>query len=210
MRLALPFALALAGCDSGPVPAATALSSPSVPAAPDSAPARSAAPAAPSSSASAPALPSEICERADRHHGAWQPTVEEVVAAAVVLPSQCLGPRDRPAAIRACAARLGTTTVKVGLGSLDEGLICEESFLPATWKGRRWIVLDVTSFSVAAAASTGSAFAAELRGAKAVLYLDHTGMVDDCKSAAGMPSGAPAELAKLPADLARFLCGYDR
>lgn len=208
MRLAPPFALLLAACTSDPPPPPAAALPP--PTAPTSAPARNAAPPAPpSSSASAPAPapppPSPICELAKAHHGAWQPTVDEVIAAAILFPDQCLGPRSRPPAIRACAAKLGTATVKVGLGTLDEGVICEESFLPATWNGRRWIVLDVNSFSQAS--STGSAFTAELRGAKAVRYVDNEGLVADCKNAAGAPSRPPADWAKLPTDLARFLCG---
>jgi hypothetical protein len=45
-------------------------------------------------------------------------------------------------------------------------------------------------------------------GATAVRYLDNEGMVADCRSAGGVPRGAPVDWAKLPANLARFLCGF--
>lgn len=125
-----------------------------------------------------------------------------MVAAATVLPSHCLKPKDRAVAIRACAAKLGASTVTVGVGTIEEGVTCDESFLPATWSGRRWIVLDVSAFDAATASATGLAFAAELNGRTAVHYANNDGSAD-CNSA---PSGAPAELATLPADLARFLC----
>lgn len=195
MRVTLPLALVLAGCTSEPpLPVTTAALPPLAP-----------VPSTPlASSRSAPALPASIttCERATAHHGSWTPTVDEVVAAASVLPSHCLDPKARAVAIRACAAKLGASTVKVGVGTIEEGVTCDESFLPATWNKRQWIVMDISAFDAATASATGLSFAAELNGRTAVHYASNDGTAD-CNSA---PSGAPAELATLPADLARFIC----
>lgn len=163
--------------------------------------------AAPPPSASAAGAPASICELAKGSYGAWQPTLDEVVAAAKLLPHQCFSPEHREPILRACSAKLGAVTVKVGLGSLDEEATCEESYLPASWNGRRWIVLEVDSFSVVGAVATGSAFAVELRGgAKPMRYLDNEGLAE-CGRAGAAASGPPADFPQLPPDLAKYLCG---
>ncbi len=144
-----------------------------------------------------------MCRAAEGHYGVWVPAVEEVVTAGKVLPTHCFGPEARTAAILGCAARIGTPVLTVGLGTLEEGVICEESFLPASWNGRHWIVLSVTVFTTKKfVGATGSTYTAELKGAGATRYVEDAGQ--PCSS---NPSPGPPDWATLPPDLARFLCG---
>jgi hypothetical protein len=157
-----------------------------------------------------PAMPPEIasCEASEEgSYGAWVPSIDEVALAAPALGAYCVPPKVHEAAVRACAAKLGRTTMKLGVGDEKAGKMCWESLVPAEQGGRRWIAAHY--FYQNGGQFAGSGVAVELRDGRAALYLENDGLGAACDAPATAPAKAPADFSALPADLARVLCGWN-
>ncbi|MBL9027697.1 MAG: hypothetical protein JNL21_36240 [Myxococcales bacterium] len=161
-----------------------------------------------------PSMPAAVtqCEATGKHYGGFAPSVEDLVAADKALPDAVCLKRDiASAAIRACAAKTGQTTLLISTDKLGENKAgCQVTITGAEWQGRRFVVFfDLHRDS---ATFFGGATVVELQGDKARVYLDtSTKHAELCPSTATTgkppkPEDLPPGWDALPKDLQAFLC----
>ncbi len=147
------------------------------------------------------------CEPAgtDKHFGSWQPSADEVLTATDALPEICLPKSGRRSAVAACQTKVKQALVSVAIPiKSDEGPAeCSETFAPAEWNQRHFIV--ARAFYQYGAKFSGTVVTAELTKRSALHVIENRGLTESCKTP---PTRAPADWTSMPPDLQAFICGW--
>lgn len=158
-------------------------------------------------------MPSSItrCEAISdaSHLGSWRPKVDEIVSALEGMPETCVPKSVRADAVRACAKRVGRSTVMLSMSlktAEEGGADCDESILTAEWKSRRWVVAH--AFFRYGSKFSGSVSTIELHDGKPVLFLENHGLVESCGRRSPPKGTAKEDWIMLPAHVQKFLCEW--
>lgn len=212
-RLAALAALLLTACADGPPPLSPAVSASGFS---DSLPEGGGTSSAPAASASAlPALPTGVveCEPADGpDFGDAKPSVAEVERAiAVAGDKACLTSALRTDGVRACAARVGSATVRISTDDLRGPSGCEVTIHGAKEGARRWIVFS-TFYREKNAQFWGATTAVELTPSDAIAYVstlvpEQAPLCPETGATGAVaPKDLPAGWSGLSGSLHAFLC----
>jgi hypothetical protein len=82
------------------------------------------------------------CEAYKDNPGTWAPSPRETVAVMQLVGSVCYCASHLEVPVETCVRRVKSGTVKLQVGKEDEPTDCTITISAASWKGRRWVVVD--------------------------------------------------------------------